>query len=70
MQRHRSAPHTFDDRIAAHKARLEAKLARLRDGPKKDELLEKIRQLETASHMYEWLLSPGFQPPKPDRVLP
>jgi len=60
MQRHRPAPHTFDDRIAAEKVRLEAKVARLRDGPKKDELLEKIRQLETTSHMYEWLSSPDY----------
>jgi hypothetical protein len=63
MQRRRSTAHTFDDRIAAEKARLEAKVASLRDGPKKDELLEKIRQLETASHMYAWLSLPGLQPP-------
>ena len=64
MQRRRSIPHTFEDRIAAQKARLEAQVARLRHGPKKDELLEKIRQLETASHMNAWLTSPGPQPPK------
>ena len=61
MQRRRSTAHTFEDRIAAEKARLEAQVARLRDGPKKDELLEKIRQLETASHINEWLSSPGLQ---------
>ena len=66
MQRRRSTPHTFEDRIAAEKARLEAQIARLRGSPKKDELLEKIRQLETASHMYAWLSSPGLQPPNRD----
>ena len=64
MQRRRSTAHTFEDRIAAEKARLEAQVARLRDSPKKDELLEKIRQLETASHINEWLSSPGLQPPR------
>ena len=64
MQRRRSAPHTFEQRIEAEKARLEAKIARLRRGPKQDELLEKIRQLETAAHIHEWLSSPGLRPPK------
>jgi hypothetical protein len=64
MPRRRSMPHTFEDRIEAEKARIEGRVARLRDGPKKDELLEKIRQLETAAHIHEWLSSPGLQPPK------
>jgi hypothetical protein len=64
MQRRRSNPHTFENRIEAEKARLEVQVARLRHGPKKDELLEKIRQLETAAQINEWLSSPGLQPPK------
>jgi hypothetical protein len=64
MQRRRSIPHTFEDQIAAEKARLEAQIARLRPGPQRDGLLKKISQLETASHMNEWLTSPGLQPPK------
>ena len=58
MQRRRSAPHTFEDKIAAEKAKLEAQVAKLKRGPQMDALREKIRQLETA-HMNEWLLSPG-----------
>jgi len=65
MQRRRSIPHTFEDRIAAEKARLEAQVAKLKPGPQKDGLLKKISQLETASHINEWLTSPGLQPPKP-----
>jgi hypothetical protein len=65
MQRRRSIPHTFEDRIAAEKARLEAQSARLKPGPQKDGLLKKIEQLETAAHINEWLTSPGLQPPKP-----
>jgi hypothetical protein len=64
MQRRRSATHTFEDRIAAEKARLEAQVADLQYGPEKDELLRKIRQLETAAHINEWVSSPGLQPPK------
>ena len=60
MPRRRSIPHTFEDRIEAEKARIEGRVARLRDGPKKDELLEKIRQLETAAQIHEWLSSPGL----------
>jgi len=63
MQRRRSAPHTFEDRIAAEKAKLEAQVAKLKPGPQMDALREKIRQLETASHMNEWLSSPGLQTP-------
>ena len=45
MPRRRSIPHTFTERIEAEKARILVKAARLRDGPKKDELLEKIMKL-------------------------
>lgn len=63
MQRRRSVPHTFEDNIAAEKAKLEAQLAQLRPGPQMDTLQKKLRQLETASHMSEWLSSPGLQSP-------
>ena len=63
MQRRRSVPHTFEENIAAEKAKLEAQIATLKPGPQRDELLKKIRQLETASHMSEWLSSPGLQSP-------
>jgi hypothetical protein len=51
--------------IAAEKAKLEAQLAQLNPGPQRDGLLKKIRQLDTASHMNEWLTSPGLRPPEP-----
>jgi hypothetical protein len=63
MQRRRSAPHTFEDNIAAERAKLEAQLSGLKPGPQMDALRKKIRQLETASHMSEWLSSPGLQTP-------
>jgi hypothetical protein len=63
MQRRRSAPHTFEGNIAAEKAKLEAQLADLKPGPQMDALRKKVRQLQTASHMNEWLSSPGLQTP-------
>jgi hypothetical protein len=64
QRRRRSLPHTFEDRIAAEKARLEVQVAHLPPGPQPDGLLRKISQIETASHTNEWLMSPGLQPPK------
>jgi cell division protein FtsB len=51
MQRRRSVPHTFEENIAAEKAKLEAQIAQLKPGPQMDAVLKKIRQLETASHI-------------------
>jgi hypothetical protein len=65
MQRRRSVPHTFEDRIAAEKSKLEAQVANVPHGPARDAVLKKIRQLETASRVNGWLTSPGLQPPKP-----
>ena len=65
MQRRRSVPHTFEENIAAEKAKLEAQVAKLKHGPQKDALVRKIRQLDTALHMSEWLSSPGLRPPEP-----
>jgi hypothetical protein len=43
--------------------KLEAQIAQLKPGPQMDALRKKIRQLNTASHMSEWLTSPGLQTP-------
>jgi hypothetical protein len=37
--------------------------AKLAHGKERDALLRKARQLETASHVNEWLSSPGLSPP-------
>jgi hypothetical protein len=63
MQRRRAVPHAFEDRIAAEKARVEEQLAGVPHGPERDALSEKIRQLETASRINEWLSSAGLQSP-------
>ena len=64
QRRRRSAPNTFEENIAAEKAKLEAQIATLKPGPQMDALRKKIRQLNTVSHMSDWLSSSGLQPPK------
>jgi hypothetical protein len=64
MQRSRPTLHLFGDRLASEKKRLEAQLAELQQGRERDQLLQKLRQLDTASHINEWLSSPGLQSPK------
>jgi hypothetical protein len=64
MQRTRSKSHSFQDRIAAEKTRVEEQLTGASHGPERDALVQKIRQLDTASHMNEWLMSPGLRQPE------
>ncbi len=64
QRRRRSKPHTFEERIAEEKARLEALAATLKPGPQKDGLLKKIELLETASDINKWLSSTDLQRPK------
>jgi hypothetical protein len=43
---------------------LKRKAEQLPYGKERQELLRKARQLETASHVNEWLLSSGLAPPR------
>lgn len=65
MQRRRfKQTQSLEVRLAesARRLRREAKL--LPPGAKRDEMIRKARQAETASHMNEWLTSPGLRPPE------
>jgi len=42
---------------------LKAEAEKLPPGSKRDDLLRKVRQLQTASHVNAWLSSPGLQTP-------
>jgi hypothetical protein len=64
QQRLRPKPHTFEDQIAAEKSRCNEQLANIPHGPERDALAKKIRQLDTASHMNDWLRSPGLKSPE------
>jgi CBS-domain-containing membrane protein len=37
---------------------------RLTHGPEREALMRKARQLETASHMNDWVTSPGLKSPR------
>jgi hypothetical protein len=64
MQRRRSAPHTFEGQIAAEKKRLEEQLTGTPHGPERDAMVQKLRQLDTAGHLNDWLRSPGLKSPE------
>jgi hypothetical protein len=64
MHRIPSKPHSFLGRIALEKQRLEAEIARAEPGPALNALKQKLRQLDVAAHVDEWLSSPGLQSPR------
>jgi hypothetical protein len=55
---------TFRDRLASFAKEAREKASQLKPGTAQRELLAKARQADIASHMEEWLDSPGLQPPK------
>jgi len=56
---------SLDERLAeqARQIRTQAE-ALLQGSNERESLLRKARLADTASHMNEWLTSPGLQPPK------
>ena len=59
----RSTFHLFDDRIGKEMKRLEALAAEQNPGRGRDEILRKIRHLDTAANINKWLSSPGLRAP-------
>jgi len=55
---------TFGDRLAHEAERLREKARRVPAGKERESLLRKVRQLETALHIDEWLSSPGLRTPQ------
>jgi hypothetical protein len=54
---------TLGDRLAHEAERLRQNARTAPVGKERESLLRKARQLETASHIDEWLSSPGMQTP-------
>ena len=54
---------TLSDRLAVEKKRLESEMGHVGPGSARKKLLEKLRQLDTAAHINEWLSSPGLRAP-------
>jgi hypothetical protein len=67
MQRKRSVPHSFEEQLAAEKSRLEEQASQLPKGLVREAVNRKIRQLEAAVKMNEWLSSPGLKPTQSGR---
>jgi hypothetical protein len=58
------APPPFERRLAQEALRVNERIKSLRHGRERELLSRKAQQLETASHINEWLSSPGLQPPR------
>lgn len=65
MQQRRRFTHssTLEERLSEDTDQLREQAKRLPPGPARDRVLQRIRQNETASHMSEWLSSPGLRSP-------
>jgi len=55
---------TFEQRLAEEAARFRKAAEELPHGTARELLLRRARQAETASHMNDWLRSPGLRAPE------
>ena len=55
---------TFQQRLAAEAARFRELADQAPPGMQREMYLRRARQVETASHINEWLNSPGLRPPQ------
>ena len=55
---------SFEDRLARESQRAKEQADRLEPGPERDALMNKVRQLDVACRVNEWLSSSGRQLPK------
>lgn len=63
MNQNQPKPHSFSDRIEQQKKRLQAEIGQAEPGYARD-LERKLRQLDVAVHINEWLASPGLRAPR------
>ena len=54
---------TLFERLSEEKKRLEIQVGLVGPGMARNKLLDKLRQLDTAAHINEWLSSPGLRAP-------
>jgi len=54
---------SLKDRLASFAMDARRRAGELPPGPVKDDLLRKARQADMATHLDEWVNSPGLQPP-------
>jgi hypothetical protein len=54
---------TLNERLKAEEKRLKIELNQAGAGSVRDKILEKLRHLDAAAHINEWLSSPGLRAP-------
>jgi hypothetical protein len=64
QRRHFKQTKSLEVRLAEKAKRLREEAKLLPPGAQRNEAIRKARQAETASHMNEWLTSPGLRPPE------
>ena len=52
------------ERMALHALGLKEDAQALSPGPERDNMIRRARHAETASHVDDWLSSPGLRPPR------
>ena len=55
---------SFHDRLTTHAEKMKEAARLLPAGKERDDILKKVRQLDVAAHLDEWLSSPGLVPPR------
>jgi hypothetical protein len=55
---------SLEERLSEEAKRLRAEAKLLPPGAARDEMIRRARQAEMASHLNEWLTSPGLRPPE------
>jgi hypothetical protein len=55
---------TLFERLTEEKTRLEAEAGQVGPGSARNKILEKLRQLDVAAHVNEWLSSAGLRAPR------
>lgn len=65
MQRRTVKPTSLlETRLAQMAQECREKAQKLPPGIERDQMMRKARQAETASHLSEWVASPGLRPPE------
>ena len=65
MQRRRfKQTRSLEERLSEEAKRLREEARLLPPSAERDEMIRKARQAEIASHMNDWLTSPGLRPPE------
>jgi hypothetical protein len=55
---------SFEHRLEREVERLKKQAQKFKPGAERDDLRHKLRQLDVARHINDWISSPGLQPPK------